>query len=282
MSPPYSYEQSVKSRAADELINTYVLRPAAGLIVRLLYHTFVTPNQVTVASTVAGLFAAYAFLQGDPGSVATAGLLVTLKDLLDSADGQLARAKNLYSRNGRFLDSIGDFVAHLAIFAAIGWMLYKASGDIRAPVLAAAAFLGLSLRVSYHVYYQAAFLHLEGQYENNRLVEGVTEEDKRGDAATLRLQRIFQFLYGWQDRLILAVDRWCRKGNDDAKFLETWYANRAALRLSGFVGLGTELFLLMLCSLFNHLNLYLYLNLFLMNAVALAAIVYRRLTLAQN
>jgi phosphatidylglycerophosphate synthase len=31
-----------------------------------------------------------------------AGLCMTLKDLLDSADGQLARAKQMYSRFGRF------------------------------------------------------------------------------------------------------------------------------------------------------------------------------------
>ena len=272
----YQYEQSVKSRVADELINTYLLRPVAGLVVRLLYHTSVTPNQVTVGSTVAGLVAAFAYLGGDAHSVAMGGLLVTLKDVLDSADGQLARAKKLDSRYGRFLDSIGDFVAHLAIFTAIGWTLYQGSGDLWITVPTAMAFLGLTLRVSYHVFYQAAFLHREGHYDNNRLVETVTMDDRQGEAMTLRLQRVFQFLYGWQDRLILTIDRWCRKGNDDVKFLGMWYADRVALRLSSFVGLGTELFLLMLCSISNHLNLYLYLNLFLMNAVALAAIVYRR------
>lgn len=276
----YSYEQSVKSRAADELINTYLLRPAAGVVVRLLYNTPVTPNQVTIASMVAGVVAAYAYLRGTPGSIASAGLLVTLKDLLDSADGQLARAKNLYSRNGRFLDSIGDFVAHAAVFAAIGWLFYTRSGNAWMIILSAAAFLGLTLRVSYHVFYQAAFLHLEGQYGSNRLVEEVTEENKRGNAVTLRLQRIFQFLYGWQDRLILNIDQWCRKGSSDEEFLKMWYSDRMALRLSGFVGLGTELFLLTLCSVFNALPLYLSLNLFLMNLVALSGIVYRRIALA--
>ena len=39
-----------------------------------------------------------------------AALCFYLKDIFDSADGQLARAKQLYSRHGRFLDSIGDYV----------------------------------------------------------------------------------------------------------------------------------------------------------------------------
>ena len=121
----YAYRSSLKSDFSDELINTYLLRPIAGLIVRLLYPTPVTPNQVTIASTVAGIVAAFFYLDGTPGAVVAAGLLVTLKDLLDSADGQLARAKGTYSRIGRFLDSIGDFVVDAAVFGAIGALIGK-------------------------------------------------------------------------------------------------------------------------------------------------------------
>ena len=48
--PPYSYDLSVKSDISDELINVYVMRPAAGLLVRALYRTSITPNQVTLAA----------------------------------------------------------------------------------------------------------------------------------------------------------------------------------------------------------------------------------------
>ena len=272
----YSYAVSVKSAVSDELINTYLLRPIAGLIVRLLYTTPITPNQVTIASTVSGLLAGLFYLGGNPASVATAGLFVTLKDILDSADGQLARAKNLYTRTGRFLDSIGDFVVDLAVFAAIGWTLYRSSGDIMVLVWAFFGFMGITLRVSYHVFYHTSFLHLEKKYQTNRVTEEFTEDDLAGDAFTLALQKIFLALYGWQDRLVVRLDRWCKRGQEGDEFLSRWYSDIPALRWSGFLGFGTELFLLTLCSIFNKLQLYLYLNVFLMNGALLVCVAYRR------
>ncbi|MEK6565818.1 MAG: CDP-alcohol phosphatidyltransferase family protein, partial [Bacteroidota bacterium] len=215
----YSYAASVKSDVSDELINTYLLRPIAGLIVKLLYSTPITPNQVTVASIVSGLLAGLFYLGGNPVSVAAAGLLVTLKDILDSADGQLARAKNQYTRIGRFLDSIGDFVVDLAVFAAIGWTLYRSSRDITMLVWAFLGFIGITLRVSYHVFYHTSFLHLEKKYQMNRVAEEFTEDDLAGDKFTLALQKIFLVFYGWQDRLIAGVDRWCRRGQEGDEFL---------------------------------------------------------------
>lgn len=143
----YEYKKSVKSSLSDELVNTYLLRPLAGLIVRVLYRTPVTPNQVTIASTIAGLVAAGLYLKNEAFSTAVAGLCVTLKDLLDSADGQLARAKQQYSRRGRFLDSLGDFVVDVALFGAIGWVLFSSSGHWWMIGLSVLGLLGIMLRV---------------------------------------------------------------------------------------------------------------------------------------
>ncbi|MBI4428149.1 MAG: CDP-alcohol phosphatidyltransferase family protein [Ignavibacteriales bacterium] len=275
----YNYRQSIKSDASDEVINTYLLRPIAGVFVKVLYNTPVTPNQVTIASTIAGLVAAVFYLQGQPQFVAAAGLMVTLKDILDSVDGQLARAKNQYTRTGRFLDSIGDFVADVAIFGAIGWMLFIENENPIMLVWTWAGLTGITLRVSYHVFYHTSFLHLEQKYSQNRLIEEVLDEDLQGDPLALRLQRVFQIIYGWQDRLILRLDEWCRDGNREAKFLQRWYSDVRALRLSGFLGFGTELFLLMVCSVFNELELYLFLNVFVMNGVLAACVLYRRIFL---
>ncbi len=278
----YEYRKSIKSSISDELVNTYLLRPVAGLLVRVLYATSITPNQVTVASIVAGLAAAFVYLKGDPLSVAIGGLLVTTKDLLDSADGQLARAKQLYSRRGRFLDSIGDVVVNLAIFAAIGVILTERHGASEYGLLAFIGFAGTTFRVSYHVFYQTSYLHLDQKYRTNRVTEEVREEDKLTDSATLFLQRVFQWIYGWQDRLVLRIDRWCSGESVNEEFLRRWYSDSAGLRMAGLMGMGTELFLLMICSVSNRLELYLYLNALLMNSVLLVNVVYRRFSLRQK
>jgi phosphatidylglycerophosphate synthase len=272
----YDYKKTLKSSLSDELINTYLLRPIAGFIVWVLYPTSITPNQVTIASTIAGLIAAWFYFQNQAPATAIAGLLITLKDVLDSADGQLARAKQQYSRIGRFLDSIGDFAVNLAVFGAIGWVLFASTGNAWMIVLAVLGLVGITLRVSYHVYYLASFLHLEEKYEVNRITEEVTSEDMKADPMTVTLQRIFQAIYGWQDRLMLRIDRWCSGGGTGREFAIRWYSDVVALRLSGLIGIGTELFLLMLCSVFNALHLYLLLNVFLMNSILFVSIFYRR------
>ena len=281
----YSYKKSLKSNFSDELINTYLIRPIAGFIVWAIYYTPITPNQVTLASIGSGLIASYLYYKGSPGEIFIAGLLVTLKDVLDSADGQLARVKNQYSRVGRFLDSIGDFIVNAALFSAIGWSLFRMTNQFLLLIAATIGFLCVSLRVSYHVFYQVNFLHLTDQYNVNRVSEIVQKEDVNKGGLELALQRIFQVMYGWQDRLIARIDRWSGREsltydmNVDDKIVQQWYSDRFGLRFSSMIGLATELFLLMICSLLNRLEWYLVLNLCFMNGIFLLCVFYRRFIL---
>ena len=282
--PAEYFRRSLKSEArhADEVVNVWLLRPLAAVIVWAVYPTGITPNMVTVAAVIIGLAAGWCYSIGTAGATILAGALILLKDITDDADGQLARAKALYSRRGRFLDSIGDFVVDVAVFGAIGWAAYRADPSPAGPALALAALAGTTLRVSHHVFYQASFLHTEKRYGMNRIVEEVTDEDRAGDPVAFALQRIFGVIYTWQDRLMLRIDGWCRAGRVRDELLPTWYADRVALRLSGLLGFGTEISLLAVCSWFDAVDTYLWLNLFLMNGVWLASVLYRRFVLAPN
>ena len=210
--PVTFFKQSLKSDAyfADELINIYLLRPIASMIVWLVYPTSVTPNLVTTVAIVIGVTAAFVYSVDTPMATAVAGTLVLLKDVFDDADGQLARAKALYSRRGRFFDSVADFVVNVLIFAAITDVVYKMHPMASTLVLGFLSFLGITLRVSYHVYYQVSFLHLEGGYTFNRIVEEITDDDRSGDPVALYLQQQFTLIYSWQDKLMYFIDQWCK------------------------------------------------------------------------
>lgn len=275
VSRKYTYSASIKSELSDELINTYLIRPLAGLVVRFLFHTPITPNVVTGTAIVTGLLSAAIYTNGSATHVVIAGLLITLKDILDSADGQLARAREQYSRAGRFLDSIGDVVVNFMVLGGITFTLFRQTDSFSTIFLGFVAFMSMTLRVSYHVFYQTAYLRLEGMYEKNRLTEEILEEDKRVGAWTLRLQYIYQFVYGWQDRLMKRIDQWCR-GAVETTDDRLWYGDRLGLKISGMIGLGTELFVLTLFSLLNRLEAYLIVNVCLMNTVWLSSVLYRR------
>ena len=279
----YSYAASVKSGVSDELINTYLIRPLAGVFVRCVYTTGLTPNHVTVASTLAGLASAFFYFEGTASANLAAGLLVTAKDVLDSADGQLARAKSQYSRAGRFLDSIGDFLVNVAVFCAIAVAVSYNSGSFDPLFLGVLAFLGTTLRVSYHVFYHTSFLHVQELYSINRITEEIRNEDRRVKRSTLYLQRVFQFLYGWQDRSMVIIDRWCRWNIErSSQSDEKWFTDRTGVRLSGMMGLGTELFLLTLFSAADSLEQYLIFNVVVMNAVWIVSVLYRRVYLRRK
>jgi archaetidylinositol phosphate synthase len=281
----YHYESSIKSRQSDELINTYLIRPAAGKIVQLLYNTSMTPNQMTIAAIIVGLTAAGCFgFRTYPGII-LAGILIEAKDILDSADGQLARAKQMYSRRGRFLDSLGDVFVNTALFAGIIVYLHA---EFPIIILAFAGFTGTTLRVSYHVFYHVKYLHLTDLYGINRTEETITESDRAADSIALLLQKVYLFIYGWQDHLMACIDQWClgqkntTAGLSNENLLTRWYGDPKALRLSGFIGLGTELALLACCSFADTLQLYLWLNLTVMNGIFIVSVLYRKIILSRH
>lgn len=282
--PLQYFRQSLKSESihSDEIINIYLLRPLAAVIVWIVYPTSITPNMVTLAAAVIGIAAGVFYGYGSEGMIVAAGFLILLKDIVDDADGQLARAKQLYSRRGRFLDSIGDFVVDVAVFSGITLALYADRPSVGTVILGVAGLAGITLRISHHVFYQVSFLHTEKTYGLNRIVEEVRDEDRSGDRVAYILQRIFGVLYTWQDRLMLRIDTWCRGGKVGDGLLSAWYSDRTGLRLSGLLGFGTEISLLAVCSWLNELYLYLWLNILLMNGIWLVSVLYRRWYLASN
>ena len=282
--PPYSYKDSLKSDISDEPVNVWLQRPIAGLVTRAVFSYPITPNQLTVVAVLFGI-AGGVLLSGEHSQLRAAAVCFYLKDIFDSADGQLARAKQLYSRRGRFLDSIGDFVVNLSLFIGVFIVLQKDGvAPYAALALSVVGFLGVSLRVSYHVFYQTSFLHSQNEYQTNRIAEDLQEQDYENDRLTVSLQKTFLFLYGWQDRLMQRLDTWSRRkvpstfGSERAQ----WHADAAGLRLGGFLGIGTEYVLLTTSLLLGSVWLYLIFSLIVLNGVWIMTIFYRRSVLAER
>ena len=109
---------------------------------RALLDTTVTPNQMTVFSTILGLIGASFFLGDTRGAYVTGALLVWLHSVLDGCDGELARVRFQESPFGSDLDFWGDNLVHLALFTCLGvgfWL----DGHHRTLALAAIADVGV-------------------------------------------------------------------------------------------------------------------------------------------
>lgn len=100
-------------------------RPVTGLLARLP----VSANQVTAASLVLGLGAAWAAAEATQARAIAAGLLMTGAYVLDNCDGEIARLKNQCSRFGMYFDSFVDWLVHTAFFWALGVGVAAATGE---------------------------------------------------------------------------------------------------------------------------------------------------------
>jgi phosphatidylglycerophosphate synthase len=100
-----------------------VARPIArALLYVVAEQRWITPNRITVASTACCFGAAALIATGS--SIALAIVLVGVRSVLDSMDGQLARYRACGSNFGSYFDKVSDLFAWGALLAALGIRAY--------------------------------------------------------------------------------------------------------------------------------------------------------------
>jgi phosphatidylglycerophosphate synthase len=104
--------------------NRLLSRPA----VRLLIHTRVTPNWVTIGGLAVGILAAFLYAQGFYAAYVAGALLFFLSGLFDEADGMLARIKFGESAFGTWFEGLVDEATYLLVFSGITVGLYRQRG----------------------------------------------------------------------------------------------------------------------------------------------------------
>ncbi|HET9958195.1 MAG TPA: CDP-alcohol phosphatidyltransferase family protein [Polyangiaceae bacterium] len=113
----------------DGWTSRYLNRYISLFFSRLLIHTPLTPNQVSVAILGVGLGGAVSAAQGTPGSLMLGAALLQAQSVLDGCDGELSRVSHRGSRRGEWLDTIGDDLSNYGFFTGAGIGLYRMSGS---------------------------------------------------------------------------------------------------------------------------------------------------------
>jgi phosphatidylglycerophosphate synthase len=123
--------------------NRWLCRP----LVRVLTHTPVTPNVVTLAGLAAAILGTYYFASGEYLGAVIGALLFFASGLLDEVDGMLARLKFSDSAFGTWFEGHVDNLSYLLLFAGITTGLYNQHGP-RALWLGAATIFGVGFSVA--------------------------------------------------------------------------------------------------------------------------------------
>ena len=114
------YKQSLKSMDTEETIDLLFYRPIGFAWAKLCAKIGITPNVITIASIFLGIGAGIMFYFPHllPYNIIGIFLLIWANSF-DSADGQLARMTQQYSRLGRILDGLSGDLWFAAIYIAI-------------------------------------------------------------------------------------------------------------------------------------------------------------------
>jgi CDP-L-myo-inositol myo-inositolphosphotransferase len=215
----FDYQRSLKNVRSYPFLHKYLpvdrflVRPPASLIVRAVFGTHLTPNHLTLTSFFLALVAGVFYSVGRPAFFAIGGTLAMLSTIFDNADGMLARAKDMTSRYGAFLDLFFDRIADFIVLAGVTFGLYRASADPRVLML------GL---VTIGLY----FLQVSLYYLNN-IYMGNSSNGEGAEAKNLAVFMIFVLsVAGWPLGILIGVGimavmgtviklvRFLRKGRD--------------------------------------------------------------------
>jgi phosphatidylglycerophosphate synthase len=124
------------------LLNRPISRSITGFLIKLPLH----PNLWTLSILVLPVVSCIFLVRGNYGSIVIGAALYQLYSILDGCDGEIARAKNLESKFGEFLDSFCDLLASLLFVVALGFGLHRVAEGVVCAVLIAAneLLLGIS------------------------------------------------------------------------------------------------------------------------------------------
>jgi phosphatidylglycerophosphate synthase len=203
------YRTMAKPRAVEEVGDIYLIRPLGFLLVQALRRTALTPTMVSVLAVLAGWWSAWLYFESNrrgmvSGVAALGGLALLLHSPLDSADGQLARLKNMQTPLGRIVDGFCDNLSFLAIYVAIVLGCRERSpGDaVTVVLLALAAAASHSVQSSLVEYERTLYLHCV--HRRGDIVD--SEPGRLKDAGSLgaTLLQWIHHIYYRQQRFYLA------------------------------------------------------------------------------
>lgn len=171
------YRRSLKLVEVEEPVDLVVYRPSAFLLVKAIYRTPITPNQITLFSILVGVLAGLGYGFGRRGTVLAGAALYAFSIVLDCADGQLARLKRNGTPLGRLLDGLVDYIVGFSVFVGLAVGFAPHGRGLRW------AFLLAGLAVSY-ISHTISLDFYRNRFTD--VVQGVTDDGEDGDLRRFR------------------------------------------------------------------------------------------------
>ncbi|MEY4159817.1 MAG: hypothetical protein RLZZ136_438 [Pseudomonadota bacterium] len=120
-----------RPRELQDPLNYYLYHPLAWHLARALARTPISPNTVSVIGGLCVVMAAWAYAQPLYPAFALIGLALHMSwHVFDGADGDLARITGKASPIGEMVDGLCDYLSHIVLYLALGWLLHLSMGGV--------------------------------------------------------------------------------------------------------------------------------------------------------
>lgn len=264
MSLIQEYTSSLKKIEVEEIFDLYFYRPLAFLLVKAIYNTNITPNQLTVISMVFGVIGGICYSFGSHSAFMLGAAFYLLYNVFDCSDGQLARLKKNGTAIGRILDGIADYVVSVALYFGIGFgYANNSSNPFLLWVLIAAAGISNAIQSGLLDYYRTRYL----DYVLKR-VSILDEELKifkdEFDSLKKLKGRYFEKAVIWIYLKYSAIQQRATNIKQDQEKIKPTITseeysrkNRLPIRLWTFLGPTTQWTFLIITSFLNRIDIYL-------------------------
>ena len=254
------YKNSLKSIEIEEILDLIFYRPLAFLFVKTIYKTRLTPNQITGLALVFGLIADLFYAFGTHFYLILAALFLIVYDVLDCADGQLARLKKNGTPVGRIIDGIADYIVTIFAYIGIGVGFAASSENIMFFwILVISAGLSNAFHAISVDYFRNRFLDIT-QERSNVLQDGLAEFKEEYRLLSEKQGKYFQkiiiklFLRYSSVQSNVAAD----EQQNTFVALDYYNATKRILHFWTYLGPTTQLTFLIVCSFLNKLEIYLW------------------------
>jgi phosphatidylglycerophosphate synthase len=110
------YKASLKYIEIEDNTDLILFRPLAFVLVKVLKHTAITPNQLSVLSIVFGVVTGVCFSLGSVRGYFWGGIFAVITHTLDCSDGMIARLKKNGTVVGRIVDGVADYCNGISFY----------------------------------------------------------------------------------------------------------------------------------------------------------------------
>ncbi|NOS86341.1 MAG: CDP-alcohol phosphatidyltransferase family protein [Ignavibacteria bacterium] len=272
------YKSSLKAIEVEEIFDLILYRPLAFLFVKATYSMNITPDMVSLVALSIGSTAGIMFGFGGYTFLVIGAILYFTSNVLDCADGQIARLKKNGTKVGRIVDGFVDYIVSIFVFVGIGiglttqfnWNEVNLWGNAFLqwdPIVYiwVASILGAissAVQAFYFDFYRNKFLEVVyGKAQNiiEEIKEYEDESQRLKENGSHAFQRFLISIYLKYSALQLKIQKDHEENHNEQKpNPKVYYAkNRLLLRLWSYVGSTTHITLCVITALLGNMELFL-------------------------